>query len=628
MLDSLPFGVIVTDNALRITSINHWITDQIAQDNNKSNDQLLTDKFPEIKDRGLDSIYKLVLETEQKITVSNRIHKYIIKIQGNPDSGLDYMPQSTVVAPIIENNTLMGTVTIISDVGERVLTEKFLNHEIDKLSTLRKVDQALTILNLQTCLDIIITQAKNLFHADAVAVYFVEDHQLVLAASDGLPESNLPLADTLTEWSFKNQKSKIINFNKTSSPFTPLIAGSQTEFAVPFINNEACIGLIHVAITHNRLDDKYDMELLEGMAARATSAIQNARLHEESEYWREYYQKVNGRLNTLLSANQLMNKQADLKQLIISMTKLFADVFDADFVSILKIDPDSEILDKYSSWGDKTEYLQNCPINQNNTTQLFFKDYHSAIFSDLTDVTYLSKDCQKELINSGFCRLMAAGLHKRNSLSGIIHIYSSNPERVFQPEEQELFEALSAQLSLAIENSELLSMQQKLAETDGLTGVFNRRRFDKELVTWMERSHRSNRPISLIIMDIDNFKRFNDTFGHQTGDEVLQLLASMVVKNSRSVDIVARYGGEEFVVILPDTSIDVANKIAERIRSSTSGLLKSAMNPLVHDETLTISLGVATAPFQAIDDISLIKAADQFLYEAKHTGKNKVVTAM
>ncbi|MBE0698600.1 MAG: GGDEF domain-containing protein, partial [Anaerolineaceae bacterium] len=102
------------------------------------------------------------------------------------------------------------------------------------------------------------------------------------------------------------------------------------------------------------------------------------------------------------------------------------------------------------------------------------------------------------------------------------------------------------------------------------------------------------------------------------------LLASLIMKSMRSVDIVARYGGEEFVVILPDTALAEAVLVAERLRNAALNLLKIAENPLVRGEMLTISLGVASAPKHGLDAQDLLKAADRFLYQAKHTGKNRV----
>jgi diguanylate cyclase (GGDEF)-like protein len=132
--------------------------------------------------------------------------------------------------------------------------------------------------------------------------------------------------------------------------------------------------------------------------------------------------------------------------------------------------------------------------------------------------------------------------------------------------------------------------------------------------------------LSVIMLDIDDFKQFNDRFGHPKGDMVLKAVSSVIRQNLREIDVAARYGGEEFVVVLPETDVAGALAVAERIRTSMEEY------PHIADEqgervTQTISLGVATYPLHASDGASLIEAADQAMYRAKRAGKNRVVVA-
>ena len=170
---------------------------------------------------------------------------------------------------------------------------------------------------------------------------------------------------------------------------------------------------------------------------------------------------------------------------------------------------------------------------------------------------------------------------------------------------------------------------EKMALLDGLTNISNRRLFDKTIKKEMKRSKRESNPLSLIMIDIDNFKAYNDTYGHQQGDECLKKVASVLTENTkRAADFAARYGGEEFTVILPDTDKEGALKIAEDIRKEIMELELEHKNSITAD-CVTVSLGVSSICTEKEVDQQLISdfidRSDQALYQAKENGKNQVV---
>ena len=188
--------------------------------------------------------------------------------------------------------------------------------------------------------------------------------------------------------------------------------------------------------------------------------------------------------------------------------------------------------------------------------------------------------------------------------------------------EKELLE-LSKELKKA--NQKL----EKMALMDGLTGISNRRLFDKTLKKELKRARRKKTDLSLIMIDIDNFKEYNDTYGHQQGDQCLKKVASVLDQETkRAADFAARYGGEEFAVILPDTAKDGALKIAEDIRKGIIDLKLDHKNSAISD-FVTVSLGVSSISVE--DEVtqelinSFINQADQALYQAKENGKNQTV---
>jgi diguanylate cyclase (GGDEF)-like protein len=166
---------------------------------------------------------------------------------------------------------------------------------------------------------------------------------------------------------------------------------------------------------------------------------------------------------------------------------------------------------------------------------------------------------------------------------------------------------------------------QTLASIDALTGLYNRRQFDELARAELARAQRYMRPVSFLIIDIDLFKRVNDTFGHEMGDWVLKMVATTLMSAKRDSDLVARYGGEEFALILPETTLEAARNVAERVR------LMVHANAMAIGEAklaLTISVGVAEATLRTAGIETVLRDADKALYEAKQNGRNQVRVAV
>jgi diguanylate cyclase (GGDEF)-like protein len=197
----------------------------------------------------------------------------------------------------------------------------------------------------------------------------------------------------------------------------------------------------------------------------------------------------------------------------------------------------------------------------------------------------------------------------------------------FTREEEELLEYLAGQAVVSIENASLHETVERQAVTDELTGLANVRAFTSALDRELERSRRFDTPLALVMLDLDDFKRVNDTYGHQQGDEVLAQVAGVLRDISRELDTPARYGGEEMAVVLPQTDVDGAELLAERIREAVEALPVPRMRGggALH---VTASFGVASVPDEAADRESLIAAADAALYRAKRGGKNRVERAL
>lgn len=208
---------------------------------------------------------------------------------------------------------------------------------------------------------------------------------------------------------------------------------------------------------------------------------------------------------------------------------------------------------------------------------------------------------------------------------GVLNVSDKTSGAVFSEEDLHLLTSFANYASIALERGAYYSMSEELkmlSMTDPLTGLFNRRYFRERLFEEVERVKRHNECFTSFVIDIDNFKTFNDRYGHLAGDEVLKGVARAIRDAVRSMDVVARYGGEEFAVILPHTNKKDAYVIAERIRRGVQDYRPPNAD---HDVWPTISLGVAEFPVDASHIDDLINKADKAMYLAKRMGKNKVV---
>ena len=217
--------------------------------------------------------------------------------------------------------------------------------------------------------------------------------------------------------------------------------------------------------------------------------------------------------------------------------------------------------------------------------------------------------------------LLIIPLKAKDKVNGIIVADNFITHEPITKDDIHMLTMLANQAGLAIENSQLFELTAERAHSDYLTNLWNHGYFQFLLQTEIEKTKVTKNPLTLIMIDIDDFKIYNDTLGHQAGDKILKTLATLLRNQSRKMDLVCRYGGEEFTIILPHTDKKEAFLIAERIRMDIQKY------PFLNEEIfpnrqLTVSLGVATYPENGVLAADLITTSDKSLYQAKKEGKN------
>jgi len=222
----------------------------------------------------------------------------------------------------------------------------------------------------------------------------------------------------------------------------------------------------------------------------------------------------------------------------------------------------------------------------------------------------------------GYAAFLAIPLIAQDRAVGCMNLYMTERHE-FDQDEIQLVSTFASQAAISIENARLFEETRQLAITDELTGLSNHRHFYNQLAREVRRAQRYKRPLTLLMLDLDYFKSFNDRFGHLAGDQVLREVAEVLRRNARDVDILARYGGEEFAIILPETDLDRAALQAELVRAAVAShaFRGKDSNP---QGDLTVSIGVATLIPGMRKIEGLVHDADQALYRAKTGGRNRM----
>ncbi len=307
--------------------------------------------------------------------------------------------------------------------------------------------------------------------------------------------------------------------------------------------------------------------------------------------------------------------EADLVEAVIGALSLLVPTSSGN---LLLLNASKVRLSVSESWSDSAQPVGLPQLDRPNHCPAVRRGL-AHLAEDLTDP--LAVRCPAHPIDHG--SVLCVPLLALGQSVGVLHL--ARDQSSFTPNDQWLAWRLAEQVALALANARLLRTMEGLAMADPLTGLYNMRFFDPLLEQELAVSARDGTAVGLIMLDIDHFKRFNDTKGHPAGDEALRTFADLLRSSIRESDTVARYGGEEFVILLHGAGLDAAAATAEKLRAEVEGLVV-VLGP-GRFARLTASFGVGSTVAHGHDRTTLIGIVDQALYQAKELGRNRVVVA-
>ncbi len=387
--------------------------------------------------------------------------------------------------------------------------------------------------------------------------------------------------------------------------------------AVPVISeqNELLGALVLDSLDKNAFHDQ-DKDILKRFSSLAAALITNARmriLQEQAARTFQIFYEASHLLTTSLNLSDVFDVMLHTGPSVALCTRQMAILFDDEtrMGKIIKISGASPDIPERSefpinsglySYAFKKRSFVNIPDYQLYTTK-----YYRFVPNELQALMVRSLLIFPILDDEGRCR-------------GLYSIESDRPN-VYTEEIVQIFKTLIENAQVAFARALLYQRMEKLATTDGLTELNNHRQFQELLSKEIERTRRYGSTVSLLLMDIDHFKSFNDTYGHPVGDLVLKEISKCIRKSLRANDIAARYGGEEFTVIVPESNEQGALIIAERIRSTIENHIIVSNDRQLR---VTVSIGIAAYPSLAANQPQLIDSADKALYNSKEHGRNRV----
>lgn len=386
-----------------------------------------------------------------------------------------------------------------------------------------------------------------------------------------------------------------------------LIASNEIEVFVPLISRDRLIGILVLDKKKSGHYNLEDFSLLEDVTKRVSVSM-------EKEYLREQLKEREEELSVINRSNAIITSSLDIQRIYDNFIKELKRVVDVDWAAIGVIE-EEEIcfMALFSEIGSPWKVGERIPL-KGTATEWVSQHRKPIIDSDLQNETHFATG--KYHLQHGIRSIAYLPLVISNQVIGTLAVASRKPD-AYGSRHLKLLEQLGSQIAMPIENARLYARTERMARVDSLTGLLNRRSLDEILPSEVGRHSRYGGVFSMIILDLDSFKSLNDNYGHLAGDELLRQIGIIMKNTIREADQAFRYGGDEFAILLPQTSISAAYKVAERIRQQTFARIEIGSSPI------SVSLGLASWPADGVGPNDIIAAADVALYQAKRSGGNR-----
>jgi diguanylate cyclase (GGDEF)-like protein len=380
---------------------------------------------------------------------------------------------------------------------------------------------------------------------------------------------------------------------------------TRSVLAIPLMVDDEVVGVLDCHSDSPKYFDNETIDLLSLFATQASIGLQNAKLHS-------LLQRRAAQLEAINAIAKRTTVELDLKELLDRLCVQLPQSFPVEAVSIYLRDEDGELILR-AEQGTLPSRLKVGDVLPHSYSCTSDEDGHKTYCGDPSQCPAL---CFPEGHTEVCLPLVSFGED-----IGLL-VCATNRDKAFLANDIQALESVADILATATQNARYVDRVRQLAYRDGLTGVFNRRYFDSRLVDEITRAARYGGSCSVLMLDLDHFKKINDDLGHLLGDDVLRAVSTVFTRCLRKVDVVCRYGGEEFTIILPATGGGKAAAVAEQIRANVADFQFEGVA-----QPVTISIGVATFSANGLTGGEIVGAADAALYKAKQSGRNRVCVA-
>ncbi|MCF8067917.1 MAG: diguanylate cyclase [Desulfobacterales bacterium] len=416
--------------------------------------------------------------------------------------------------------------------------------------------------------------------------------------------------------------------------------GEKSNLCVPMFYKNQIIGITCLTeVGFIRRFSEADIRLVSGIVAQGAAAIENAQAYTREQTERARLVKLNKRLSALVELSGQMRGLISQDHLISILARVMSEAMEFRRWIAYIFDPDKLSFQIAATYGSSnaaklknsnhvipTAIFEGLISDATMISHSYFIDHMNHTWDD-DERFHIPMENLTPMGDSEWHHddlLIIPMIGEKGQLLGYIAAYDPADKKRPTHEIVRLMEVFTGKIASSIELERLHEQLSRQAVTDGLTGLFNHRFLHERIVEEAAKAERYQTPLSVLMIDLDNFKKYNDTYGHPQGDKLLKGITRILLAGTRlKVDVVARYGGEEFFIILPSTPADEAMVIAERLRISTEHQLFEG-NPGQYDVKITLSIGIATLPDHTETASGLVSKSDKALYEAKETGKNRV----